>query len=153
MFTPERNPFEVLRLDPTASEEEIVCRAAQLRRRAADEAAVAELRRAVQLLTGGRPEDRQLLSLLTHPRPGYSSPALERFAAAFRRPPVAAGAAEERLAFDLAEFAGFTAGPLAEELDTPQLSFEPVAPDDDAGEIGRQTDEALWQALIIDSGA
>jgi hypothetical protein len=153
MFAPERNPFEVLRLDPTASEEEIVRRAAQLRRRAADEAAVAELRRAVQMLTGGRPEDRELLSLLTHPRPGYAAPALERFAAAFRRPPVGAEVPGQQLALDLAEFAGFMAVPLADELDTPQLPFEPVAADDDAGEIGRQTDEALWQSLIIDSGA
>jgi hypothetical protein len=153
VFTPERNPFEVLRLDPTASEEEVVRRAAQLRRRASDEAAVTELRRAVQLLTGGRPEDRQLLSLLTHPRPGYAAPALERFAAAFRRPPAAAEAPEQRLELDLAEFAGCMALSLAEELDSPQLPFEPVAAGDDAGEIGRQTDEVLWQSLIIDSGA
>ena len=61
------NPFEALRLDPSSSEEEVVKQAARLRQRAADEAELAEVRQAVQALTG-RPEDRLLHALLTHPR-------------------------------------------------------------------------------------
>jgi hypothetical protein len=152
VFSPERNPFEVLRLDPGASEDEVVRRAGQLRRRASDEASIAELRRAVQALTA-RPEDRHLFAVLAHPRPGHSCVPLERLATAFRRPPAPGAEQEARLPFDFAEFAGFLAVLLAEELDTPQLSFEPVSPGDDANEIGRQSDEALWQALVIDSGA
>ena len=127
MIAPERYPLDVLRLAPTASEEEIVRRVAgQLRRRAVDEATLAELRRAVQSLTGGRPEDRQLLSLLTHPRPGYAAPAIERFAAAFRRRPAAGEVGEQRPALDFADFAGLMAGPLADELDAlARLPFEP----------------------------
>ena len=54
------NPFEALRLDPSASEEEAVKQAARLRQRAADEAELTAVRQAVQALTG-RPEDRLLL--------------------------------------------------------------------------------------------
>jgi hypothetical protein len=152
MFTPERNPFEVLHLAPTASEDEIVRRASQLRRRAGDEAALAELRRAVQSLTG-RAEERQLLSLLTHPRPGYAMPALERLAKAFRRPPMSAEAVESCLAFDFVEFAGLIGRQLAEELDVPPAPFEEVASEDGPEEIRRQTEEALWQGLLIDGRA
>lgn len=82
-----KNPFEVLRLDPSASDEEVVRQGGRLRQRAADEETLAAIRQAVQALTANA-EDRQLHSLLTHPRPCYRWPALERFAAAFRRPPV-----------------------------------------------------------------
>ena len=85
------NPFEVLRLDPSASEEEVVRRGGQLRPRASAEATLTALRQAVQALTG-RPEERLLHALLSPPRPGYSWPALERLAAACRRPPRAAAA-------------------------------------------------------------
>jgi hypothetical protein len=89
MNADEPNPFEVLRLDPAAPAEEVVRQAGRLRQRATDEAAVAALRQAVQALTG-RAEERGLHELLTHPRPRYHWPHLERFAAAFRRPPAAA---------------------------------------------------------------
>jgi hypothetical protein len=151
MFTPERNPFEVLSLDPGATEEEIVRRATQLRRRTSDEAALAELRRAVQSLTG-RPEERLLLSLLTHPRPGYDAAMLDRLAADFRRPPATAGEVKPCL-FDIAEFAGLIAGRLARELDTPPLPFETVAPDDSTDEIRRQSEEVLWLSLLFDPQA
>src|SRR5262249_37567333 len=72
------NPFEALRLDPTATEEQIVAQADRLRQRAADEAELAAVRQAVQALTG-RAEDRLLHALLTPPRPAWLSPALERF--------------------------------------------------------------------------
>src|SRR5713101_9788319 len=99
------NPFEVLRLDPAASEEEVVRCAGQLRQRATDEATLTALRQAVQALTG-RPEERMLHALLTPPQPGYSCPALERLANAFRRPPrVSPAQAPPSPELDLHEFA------------------------------------------------
>ncbi len=84
------NPFEVLRLDPTAPAEEVVRQAGRLRQRATDETTVAAIRQAVQALTG-RPEERLLHELLTHLAPCHAWPALERFTAAFRRPPLPSG--------------------------------------------------------------
>ncbi len=80
------NPFEALRLDPSATEEEIVRQAGRLRQRATDEATHNAIRQAVQALTG-RAEDCLLFALLTHAAPRHHWPALERFAAAFRRAP------------------------------------------------------------------
>ena len=88
MTTPPANPFEVLRLDPSATDEEAVRQAGRLRQRAADEAEIAALRQAVQTLTG-HPEERRLHQLLTHPGPCYRWPGVERLAGAFRRPPAA----------------------------------------------------------------
>ena len=79
-----QNPFEVLHLDPTASIEEVVAQAGRLRQRAAGEAELTAIRQAVQLLTGSN-EERFVQAMLTHPRPCYSWPALERFRATFRR--------------------------------------------------------------------
>ena len=151
MSNPSENPFEVLRLPPTASEEEVVRQAGRLRQRAAGEAALNAIRQAVQALTG-RAEDRALLALLTHPRPCYSWPALEKFAAAFRRAP-AAGHGAACPPFDAEEFTALLLEALAEELDLPPLPFEvpPVA--EDGAEIQRQTAEALWQALLGDMRA
>jgi hypothetical protein len=87
------NPFEVLRLDPATPADEVVRQAGRLRQRAADEATVAAIRQAVQALTG-RPEERLLHELLTHPAPCHAWPALERFTAAFRRPPLPAAEAQ-----------------------------------------------------------
>src|SRR5262245_48959872 len=101
MATP--NPFEVLRLDPTASEEEIVRQAGRLRQRVTDEATLTAIRQAVQALTG-RAEDRQLHALLTHPRPQWIAAELDRFAAAFRRPPAADGTAAPVPELDIEEF-------------------------------------------------
>src|SRR5262249_62352551 len=67
--------------------EEVVRHAGRLRQRASDEATVAAIRQAVQALMG-RAEDRLLHELLTHPGPCHDWPALERFATAFRRPPL-----------------------------------------------------------------
>lgn len=146
------NPFEVLRLDPAATEEEIVRHAGRLRLRAADEAALAAVRRAVQALTA-RPEDRLLWSLLTHPDPCYQSPALDRFAAAFRRPPAPAGDGAPCPPLDLEEFTALLRRRAAEELELPPQEFEPVANDEPAEEIDRQTAEALWQSLLFDPRA
>src|SRR5262249_8442500 len=97
------NPFEVLRLDPSATEEEIVRHAGRLRQRAADEAELPAVRQAVQALTG-RTEERLLHALLTHLEPSYQSSALEKFAAAFRRPPAASSEALSCPPLDMEEF-------------------------------------------------
>src|SRR5437867_3376873 len=98
------NPFEVLRLLPTAGPEEAVRQAARLAQRASDEAGRNAVRQAVRQLTGSD-EERALRSLLTHPAPQYASPALDQLQSAFRRPPpVAAGPSCPPL--DLEEFRG-----------------------------------------------
>jgi hypothetical protein len=149
----DANPFEVLRLDPATPAEEVVRQAGRLRQRAADEAAVAAIRRAVQALTG-RPEERQLHELLTHPAPCHARPALERFAAAFRRPPLPAGEAPPPCPPpDPAEVAALLRPLAAAELDAPPPPFEPVAEPDDRAEVVRQTVEGVWQALPFDMRA
>jgi hypothetical protein len=149
MMTP--NPYEVLKLDPSATEEEVVRQAGRLRQRAADEATMSAIRQATQALTG-RPEERLLHALLTHPRPCYAWPALDRFAAAFRRPPAPANAAPCP-PLDVRECARLLEGLLAEELELPPLPFEAPPAADDAGEIERQVAEVLWQSLLYDPRA
>ena len=144
------NPFEVLRLDPAAPAEEVVRQAGRLRQRATDEAAVAALRRAVQALTGPA-EERQLHELLTHPAPCHSWPALERFTAAFRRPPLPGPAVTASCPpLDLAEVAALLRPLAAAELDPPPTPFDPIADPDDAAEIARQTVEGVWRTLPFD---
>ena len=140
------NPFEVLRLDPSATEEEIVRRAGQLRQTATEEELTA-IRQAVQALTG-RPEDRRLFALLTPPGAVYEWPALERLEAAFRRPPP--GAAREAVALpplDLAEVAALLRPILLKELEDASLELEPPAITETAEEILRQTVEGVWAML------
>ena len=146
------NPFEVLRLDPSASEEEIVKQAGRLRQRAADEAEMNAVRQAVQALTG-RAEDRLLHALLTHPRPGHAAPALDRFAAAFRRAPAASGAPLVVPPPDMKEFAGLLQAVLVEELDLQPPPFEALAAGETPEELRRQASEALWQSLLFDPRA
>jgi hypothetical protein len=145
------NPFEILRLDPSATEEEIVRQAGRLRQRATDEATLNAIRRAVQALTA-RPEDRLLHALLTHPSPCHHWPALDRFTAAFRRPPVAPNV-EPCPSLDQEEFQGLVRELAAEELEWIPPAFEALPPGESAEEIDRQTGEALWQSLIFDSRA
>lgn len=140
------NPFEVLRLDPSATEEEVVRRGGQLRQRAGEDELPA-LRQAVQALTG-RPEERRLHALLSPPCPCYSWPALERLAAAGRRPPP--GAASEPGAvpeLDLVEFAALLRPLLVAEMAPAPLQFLPPPLEETSDEIARQTAEALWQLL------
>ena len=146
------NPFEALRLDPSASEEEVVRQAARLRQRAADEAALTAVRQAAQALTG-RPEDRLLYALRTHPRPGHVSPALEKFAVAFRRAPAPSAEAPAAPPLDLKEFADLLKGLLAEELELTPPPLEAPAAVADPDEIRLQTAEALWQSLVFDMRA
>jgi hypothetical protein len=102
-----QNPFEVLHLDPTASIEEVVAQAGRLRQRAAGEAELTAIRQAVQLLTGSS-EERFVQAMLTHPRPRYHWPALERFRSAFRRPPTPTnGQTPPCPPLNLEEFASF----------------------------------------------
>ncbi|HZV03802.1 MAG TPA: hypothetical protein VE999_01815 [Gemmataceae bacterium] len=146
------NPFEILRLDPSATEEEIVRQAGRLRQRATDEETRNAIRQAVQALTA-RAEDRELLALLTHPRPRHHWPALERFTAAFRRAPAAPGPAQACPPLDMEELTDIFRGLIAEELELPPLPFEPIASGETPREIERQSAEALWQSLLFDPGA
>jgi len=146
------NPFEVLRLDPAATEEEIVRQAERLCQRATDEKTLGAIRQAAMVLTS-RPEERQLYALLTHPRPGYAAPALDRFIAAFRRPPAAMEAPVPCPDLDQAEFMRLLLVAAAEELNVPLMPFEPVDGTDDAVENQRQMAEAIWQSLLFDMRA
>jgi hypothetical protein len=147
----EKNPFEVLRLDPTASEEEIVRHAGRLRQRATDEATQNALRQAVQALTASATA-REVHALLTHPRPAYSSAALNRFAAAFRRAPLPANP-PACPPLELQEFINLLKQIVAAGLELPSLEFEGLATAEDPEEIRRQTAEALWQSLLFDPRA
>lgn len=80
------NPFEVLHLDPGASNDEVVAQAGRLRQTATGEEEIRSIRQAVQALTGSA-EQRFLHELLAHPWPRYAWPALQPFRAAFGRPP------------------------------------------------------------------
>ena len=146
------NPFEILRLDPSATEEEIVRQAGRLRQRATDEAARNAIRQAVQALTA-RAEDRLLFALLTHPAPRHHWPALERFVAAFRRSPAVAHSAAPCPHLDLEEFAAHLRELAAEELQLSPLVFEPISAGETPEEMERQIAEALWQNVLFDPGA
>jgi hypothetical protein len=148
----EPNPFEVLRLDPSASEEEIVRQAGRLRQRAADEAERNAIRQAVQALTAS-PEARQLYALLTHPRPAWGDAALDRFAAAHRRAPASEVAPALCPPLDLEEFTALLCELTAEELRLQPLELEGIPAAEEPEEIRRQTAEALWQSLLFDPRA
>jgi hypothetical protein len=146
------NPFEVLAIDPTASEEQIVQQAGRLRQRSTDEATLTAIRQAVQALTGAAAE-RMLQALLAHPQPVYSWPALDRFINAYRRAPAPTTAAAACPPLDMAELASLLRAHLAEELIMQPLPFEPLTAAEDAGEIQRQAAEAVWESLICDPRA
>ncbi len=139
------NPFEVLRLDPSATEEEIVRQAGRLRQRATDETARNAIRHAVQALTA-HPEDRLRLALWTHPAPRHHWPALEGLVAAFQRPPIAD--ADPCPTLDVEEFRDLLKSLSAEELELPPLPFELIGADEEGEEIHRQSAEAMWQSLL-----
>jgi hypothetical protein len=140
------NPFEVLRLPPTAGAEEAVRQGARLAQRATDEAGRNTIRQAVRQLTG-TDEERTLHALLTHPAPQYGHSALDQFQAAFRRAPEVRG--ERRApALDLAECRALLLTALAAQLPPPALPLEPIDLAESGDEIARQTAEALWQSLV-----
>jgi hypothetical protein len=146
------NPFEVLALDPTATEEQVVKQAGRLRQRCTDEATLTAIRQAVQALTG-RAEDRMLQALLAHPQPTYAWPALDRFAGAHRRAPAPTSPAAPSPPLDLSEFASLLRAQLAQELELAPQPFEPLPTGEDAADIRRQAAEALWQSLVCDPRA
>jgi hypothetical protein len=145
----ETNPFELLGLDPTASEEDVVRHAGRLRQRAANEAAHNAIRQAVQALTASAAA-RQLHALLAHPRPAHQAPALDGFAAAFRRAPVSSHPPPPCPPLDLAELTAILKALAAQELELPAMEFESLAAADSPEEIQQQTAEALWQSLLFD---
>ncbi len=139
------NPYEVLRLPPTASPEEVVRQGARLAQRAADEPARNAIRQAVRQLTGTQ-EERILHALLTHPAPEHSPAVLERFQASFRRPPTG-GIAQSVPPLDLDEVRPWLREALAGQLVGPPLPLEPLDTGESTEEIARQTAEATWQGL------
>jgi hypothetical protein len=143
------NPFEMLRLLPSASEEDIVRQGARLCRRAADEAARNAIRQAVRQLTNS-PQERSLHALLTHPQPEHDSADLQRLQATFRRPPASTVPPPPVPILDLNEVKDLLCQCLAAQLEPVALPLEAVAEADDAEEIARQTTEALWQSLLSD---
>ena len=145
------NPFEILKLDPSADEETAVRQAARLCQRAADEPARNQIRQAVRRLTTTA-EERQLHALLTHPRPEYHCSVLDGFIAAHRRAPAVtdAGPPPE---MDREEITALLLAALAAELEFHPLPLEADGEAEPAVEIARQTAEALWLGLLFDMRA
>jgi hypothetical protein len=146
------NPFEVLRLDPASTEEEVVRQAGRLRQRAPDETTMNAIRQAVQALTASE-DERALHALLTHPRPCYQWPALEKLSAAYRHPPEVASQPLACPPLDLEECRQLLLAMLVEELEFRPLPFNLPAVAEGPAEIQRQTAEALWQSLLSDMRA
>jgi hypothetical protein len=106
----------------------------------------------------GKPEERILHALLTHPQPEYASAAIERFIAAYRRAPAASGpagsgSAPPEVPFDSEEFYRLLLAQLIEDLEPPAEPFEAVPRTEDPAEIRKQLAEALWQSLLHDPRA
>jgi hypothetical protein len=146
------NPFEVLRLAPDVSQEEAVQQAGRLSQRAADEPTRNAIRQAIQELTSST-DEWTLQVLLTHPRPEYSRPELDRLIATFRRPPASSAEKIEIPGVDLEELRSLLLDALAEEQTHVPLPLERIEVVESAEEIARQTSEAVWQMLIADMRA
>jgi hypothetical protein len=146
------NPFELLRLAPSAGEEEIVRQGARLCQRCPDETSRNAIRQAVRELTGSA-EERLLHAILTHPHPEHANPDLERLASAFRRPPASSAEPAPCPGVDLEEVRDLLRGLLAAELEMSPLPLEALDAEDAPEEIARQTAEALWQSLVSDPRA
>ncbi len=145
------NPFEVLRLDPGTPADAIVRHAGRLRQQGMDDAALGEIRQAVQAVTGS---SRQRLrhELLTHARPQYRWPTLDRLLALGRRSPAGRQEAEPCPALDLAEVAGLLCALAAEEWRPAPLPL--AAPGATGSEdLFGLTREAAWHHLLFDPGA
>jgi hypothetical protein len=143
------SPFEVLRLPPTATEEEVVRQAARLCQRAGDEAARARYREAARRLTGDANE-RGLHALLTHAGAEYASPELEHFVNAHRRPPAGAAAPAACPPLDRGEVAALLRAAVLAELAPAPLPLALVEAGEPPEEVARQTAEALWQGLVAE---
>lgn len=141
------NPFELLRLPPGASEEEIVRQGARLCQTAADDDTRDAYREAVRALTDSA-EGRQLHALLTPPAPATASKDLDRFVVAYRRAPAAEAATVPELGRD--ELLALLRERLAGALRAGPAPLEPIPDQEPAEEIARQTGEAVWHSLLHD---
>jgi hypothetical protein len=139
------NPFEVLRLDPTASNEEVVAQACRLKQRGANERELTAIRQAVQILTGSG-DERFVQAMLSHPHPRYHWPALERLWAAFRRPPQGAGEQTPRCPPKLEEFAEMLLPILGERWDVEKLPDLP----EETGKHPGLPENCGWRTLVED---
>jgi hypothetical protein len=147
------NPFEVLRLDPTTPNEEVVRVAGRLRQLATDQAAVAAIRQAVQALTGNE-EERRLHELRTHARPCYHWPRVDQFIAEFRRPPQPVeGTAPTQSPSDLDELAGLLAPLIAKGLEVSKPTDEPATTPKSQEDLRREIIQACWRNLLVDTRA
>jgi hypothetical protein len=144
---PPTNPFETLRLDPTAGEEQVVQQAGRLRQLAADEEEQTRIRQAVQELTASA-DARRLHALLTHPRPGYEQTLLDRFVARYRQPPPSGEPVLFTPVFDSAEFRELVRELIREELQLRPSAFDELPLTENPEEIQRQIAEILWQSLV-----
>lgn len=144
----ERNPFEILRLDPTASEAEIIQQAGRLRQRVTDDNELTLIRQAVQELTSSK-EKRQLWALLTPPNPCHDLSAIDQLANAHRRA-VETGTDAEVKPFpdlDMDELTALLRPILIRELQMEKEPLEMPPIDETLEEIDHQTVEGLWQEL------
>jgi len=139
------NPFEVLKLSPAATPEEIVRQGGRLCQRTTDETIRNAVRQAVRELTESD-EARTLHALLTHPNPAHTTTELDRFTSAFRRPPRPTSVTACP-PLDIEEFRDLLLASIAAEPAIPSLPLERVEEGESAEEIERQTAEALWQSL------
>ena len=149
------NPFEVLRLDPAASEENIVRQAERLRQRTTDETVLGAIRQAAMALTSSQEQRQPARAADTSATrcrlpSGVGSPVRRRFPSA----PAATAPALPCPELDRAEFLRLLLNAAAEELDPPPTAFEPiVAVADHADDRSRPWTPAVWQSLLFDPRA
>lgn len=145
------NPYEVLQLDPSATEAEIIEQAGKLRQRSTEEKTLTAVRQAVQQLTASS-EQREVLALLSHPQPMYRWPAMERLLNANRRVPSSTSDEEKTSPpLDMDLIAKMLRALLAEELRPTALNYVQPRIDELPQEIDQQTINALCQALLYDT--
>jgi len=142
------NPFELLRMPPEATEEEIVRQGARLCQTAADDDARNAIREAVRSLTATA-DERRLHALLTPPGFTPAGKELDRFAAARRRAP--AGAAVVVPPLDHEEARAILRELLLAGLDQTPARLEPIPDAESPEEIARQASEAAWLSLLHDT--
>ena len=145
------NPFEVLRLDPTASVEDAIRQADRLAQETADEPLKQRLRQAAHQLSSS-PDRAALFALLTPPAPGYASEVLREFIVRHGSPPVGTPT-EARPRLDEDEFRRRLLETVADDLSPGVAELEPLEIAESGAEIARQTAEAMWQALLSDTRA
>lgn len=144
------NPYEVLQLNPSATEAEIIEQAGKLRQRSTDEETLTAIRQAVQQLTGSH-EEREIHALLSHPEPMYRWPAIERLMNAHRRPPTSTSEEQHTgPSLDMDEILTLVKQLLAEEMRLLPINYIQPRIDELPEEIDQQTIHALCRALLYD---